>query len=73
MYTSTLRNIARARSLNWNNSLIWINLLVATYLYVEDNFYIVLNQCEAETEMLLNFCYLLIIQGELCWLDYKFY
>ena len=42
------------------------------YLYTEENFYIVhtvLNQCKAEIEMLLDFSYLLIIQGELCWLD----
>ena len=59
------------RSLNWNYSPTRL-LLVATYLYVEENFYIVytlLNLCKAETEMLLGFSYLLIIQGELCRLD----
>ena len=44
-------------------------LLVATYLYAEENFHTVhtvLNQCKAETEMLLDSSYLPIIQGELC-------
>jgi len=45
---------------------------MATYLYAEEDFYIVhtvLNWCNAEIEMLLNFTYFLIVQGESCWLN----
>ena len=72
IYTSALRNIALAYFEITRSFEITCLQLVATYLHAEENLqivYTVLNQCKAEIEMLLDFSYLLIVQGELCLLD----
>jgi len=75
IYTTALRKPALAHietaRLFWNYLLIEIAAggyvpLRRRKLYIV---YTVLDWCNAENEMLLNFSYFLIVQGELCWLN----